>query len=143
MHIEVTRDGGVFQDGAELSFYQMAKIDGTTRLVHRLVAEAYIPNPENKPFVHHKNDDKSDNRVENLEWATEAENVQYAVRSGRLVPPRLHGEQIGTSKLMDADLPRIRDMIRSGARQVDIATWFMVSQETISSIKRGERWGSI
>lgn len=52
--------------------------------VHRLVAKYFIPNPDNKNVVNHKNCQRDDNRVENLEWCTTRENVGYAVSLGNL-----------------------------------------------------------
>ncbi len=58
------------------SNYCLVRLGKSSKLIHRLVCEAFIPNPENKTLVDHKNNNRVDNRVENLRWATPSENSQ-------------------------------------------------------------------
>jgi hypothetical protein len=78
-----------------------------SKAIYKLVAMAFIPNPEKKPCVNHINGIKSDNRVENLEWVTYQENSDHAVRTGLL---DTRGEKNKNSKLTADDVRRIREM---------------------------------
>lgn len=102
-------------------------------MVHRLVGDAFIPNPENKPFINHKNSIRNDNRVENLEWCTPKENSIHAhsTSKGRFKMPS--GEKSVNCKLKDSDIVYIRgnpDKLSQNA----LAVKFGVTQGLISKI---------
>jgi hypothetical protein len=107
------------------------------RLAHRLVAEHFLPPAPRRPVVNHKNGDKTDNRVENLEWSTLKANNRYAdargVRHARTNPKRAHKL---TAELADA----IRAEHKETGRTKTIAEKFGVSDTLVREIAYGRSW---
>jgi hypothetical protein len=107
-----------------------------TRAVHRLVALAFlepVPTPEHQ--INHKDTDKTNNSVENLEWATPSENMLHASRNGML---KWHASN---RSLSDDDVREIKCLLATTKlSQQAIADKFGVVQTTIGMIKNGRTW---
>jgi hypothetical protein len=121
-----------------------------TLKVHRIVASAFIYNPENKPQVNHKNGNKKDNSVQNLEWCTQKENAIHAVKNGlwdmkiagwNKGITTIKGSQIGTSLLKEFQVIEIRNKFkpRKYTRKM-LAKEYNVTEACIADIVRGKSW---
>lgn len=111
-----------------------------SRKVHRLVAEAFIPNPENKPTVNHKDGNKRNNRVENLEWATHQENIDHAIQTGLR---DINGMKAPSNVYTDEQVHQVCKMLESGMGGREIAYKLGVSQMLPNRIKYLGKWKSI
>ncbi len=109
----------------------------TTYSVARIVAKTFLPNPDKKPEVNHKNGIKTDNRIDNLEWATSRENARHAVRTGLRVPVR--GSQQGPSKLKEGQVIQIKK--EPHTKRAILAHRYGVTIHTIDGIRAGRLWG--
>ena len=111
------------------------------KLVHRLVAEAFIPNLKNKSDVNHINGCRTDANVCNLEWATASENMLHAHSNGLRPRVNTQGEKNGFSKLTEFQVMQIKQLLADGKfTQKTIGSQFNVSKHTIKDIKSGRRW---
>ena len=146
---KVTKDGKVWSERSKRFLSPLRRghyecvtlaVNGKNehRAIHRLVAEAYIPNPHNKPIVNHIDGNKTNNEVSNLQWTTTAENTQHAYDNG-LIDKNV-GEQVYGSKLTSKCIDTIFYLKSLGWKQYKIAEEMDVSRSRISEILNKKSW---
>lgn len=107
--------------------------------IHRCVGWAFIPNPDNKPFINHMDGVKTNNHYTNLEWVTNQENIDHAKSIGLMKP--LKGEQVFGALLKDEDAPKVRELYATGNyTYLQLAGMFNSSLHSIGNCVRRESY---
>lgn len=118
-------------------------------LVHRLVAQYFLPKPlPNQVIVAHKDYDKLNNKVENLVWMTKEENLEHQSKSPFVIAERkkrkvTQKDNPRSSKLTETEVMLMKKQLRRGKPIKQIAKNFQISNTQIIRIKKGENWGHI
>ena len=107
--------------------------------VHRLVAEHFLDKKSEDLIVNHKDGDKRNNDVNNLEWVTYSENTQHAIKTG-LHPIQEDSVQ---AKLTNAEVAEIKGRLIEGEFPAEISKDYGVARQTINNIKMGMTWKRI
>ena len=111
-----------------------------TMLIHRLIAQTFIPNPDNKPTVNHKDGNKQNNAVSNLEWATHQENIDHAIQTGLR---NLQGINAVSNIYTEAQVHEVCKLLEAGKNPKEIAKLLSVSQNLPRRIKYRGKWSHI
>lgn len=110
--------------------------------IHRLVLEAFTPNPNNKPQVNHIDGDKKNNNVNNLEWCTAKENTRHSFKNG--LQNILRGSDVYNSRLSPNDILQMRSIYDHGwANQSELADAYNISFQHAHKILRNKVWRHI
>lgn len=112
--------------------------NGDNLYLHRILAEMFIDNPDNLPYVNHIDGNKHNYSLDNLEWCTASENTTHAIKSG--LRRQARGEDYPQARFTEDDVKSIRLLLAKGERVVDIAKAYSVRHSLISAIKNGRSW---
>lgn len=146
---EVTKDGKIislkYNKRREVKGYidrygyrrVLLHIDGrrVKYFVHRLVAETYIPNPNDLPQVNHKDGNKLNNNVSNLEWVTVKQNITHAIKNGLR-------KQNSRAVLNEEQIKEIKKLFKTKSMR-ELADMYNVSLSCIKHIHAGHTWKNI
>lgn len=109
--------------------------------LHRLVAAAFVPNPENKPHVNHINFNRYDNRVSNLEWVTPGENTHHSRMAGRVKPGNMKkGEDHHFAGLSEEAVRWLRLTWEPYDSVADLSRKYGVTAQAIYAMLKGKTW---
>lgn len=111
-------------------------IDGhkSHHLLHRLVAQTYLPNPNNLPQINHKDGDKLNNKVENLEWCSQSDNMKHSFRELGRKPIR------SNAKLTDQQVIELCQLRASGSTYYELGDMFGISYQAAHRISAGDTY---
>lgn len=132
--------------GQQQGRYMQARLSGPRRTVsvHRLVAEAFLPNPQSLPVVNHIDCNPHNNSVENLEWCTQAKNLDHSRKLGRVRSDHNLGVRSANARLSDAQVREIRRLYAAGrASYSALASQYEMSKRAIGRIVLGETYADL
>lgn len=145
-------EGNIYSTTSNKILKQVKRPDGYRRLklrvnglpkaylVHRLVAEVFIPNPHGYKVVNHLDGVKSNNHVSNLEWTTQSGNLSHAFQTELRSNS---GESNPRNILKDCDVLIIYQSLLSGMMVAELARLYQVDESTIQNIKTKRNWQSL
>jgi len=121
--------------------YQRVQIYGKDAYIHRLVATAFLPNPNELPVVNHLDANRANNTLANLEWCTQKDNLAHAVKIGTMTAQS--GEGNNFSKYTTEQVKKARELYASGVGVQDISNMIGMGRTTVSLIVHRRQWTTV
>ena len=125
------------KDGYQQLRMTVEKGKAVTVKTHRLIAQTFLPNPENKPQVNHKDGNKKNNAVSNLEWCTHKENQKHAIKTGLKNDSGINNSRASCN---EEKLKEIRLLISEGKGNTEIEKITGISNKVVSLIRHNKRY---